>query len=181
MALSQETGLPVRSLQTMLRLLSQADPSIPPVIPDGVYGTVTLRSVTAFQKKAGLPQTGTADLPTWQALTAEYRRAAVTHLAAAPLLPALQPAQVVRQGQTNHHLYLVQGMLQALSQVYTGMPSCSVTGRLDPACARCLRWFQEKAGLPATGDLDRHTWMVLAKVYRLAVQDGDPARCAARP
>ena len=47
-------GRPVRSLQTMLRVISRAIPEIPPVIPDGVYGQSTMRAVTALQRYADL-------------------------------------------------------------------------------------------------------------------------------
>ena len=58
-------GRPVRSLQTMLRVISRALPEIPPVIPDGVYGQSTMRAVTALQRYADLPVTGVVDQATW--------------------------------------------------------------------------------------------------------------------
>ena len=42
---------PVRSLQTMLRLLAEDDPRLPTVIPDGIYGPSTMIAVTAFQRR----------------------------------------------------------------------------------------------------------------------------------
>ena len=35
-------GQPIRSLQTMLRVLHEDDPSHPVVIPDGIYGSQTM-------------------------------------------------------------------------------------------------------------------------------------------
>lgn len=37
-------GLPIRSLQTMLRTLSRCAPGLPCPIPDGVFGEVTLEA-----------------------------------------------------------------------------------------------------------------------------------------
>ena len=40
-------GQPVRSLQTMLRTLAEADDRYNSVIPDGVYGPQTVAAVSA--------------------------------------------------------------------------------------------------------------------------------------
>ena len=65
-------GRPVRSLQTMLRVISRAIPEIPPVIPDGVYGQSTMRAVTALQRYADLPVTGVVDQATWDKIVSMY-------------------------------------------------------------------------------------------------------------
>ena len=40
---------PVRSLQTMLRVIAEDDNRLPTVIPDGIYGPTTMNSVTPLQ------------------------------------------------------------------------------------------------------------------------------------
>ena len=62
---------PIRSLQTMLRVIARKDPAIPAVIPDGIYGQDTMRAVTAFQQLYGVPVTGIADQQTWEAIVQE--------------------------------------------------------------------------------------------------------------
>ena len=42
-------GQPIRSLQTMLRIIAEANPKHPSVVPDGIYGPDTIRAVTYFQ------------------------------------------------------------------------------------------------------------------------------------
>ena len=42
---------PVRSLQTMLRVISGRYTELPTIIPDGIYGPQTMTAVTAFQRK----------------------------------------------------------------------------------------------------------------------------------
>ena len=44
-------GQPIRSLQTMLRVLAEYDESYLPMIPDGIYGPETMAAVTHFQRK----------------------------------------------------------------------------------------------------------------------------------
>ncbi|MFF5426057.1 MULTISPECIES: L,D-transpeptidase family protein [unclassified Streptomyces] len=55
----------VRELQARLRQLDHFDRA-----PTGFYGTMTAGSVKAFQKKRGLPSTGTVDTATWDRLLA---------------------------------------------------------------------------------------------------------------
>ena len=56
---------PIRSLQTMLRVIAEDDRRLPTVVPDGIYGPSTMTAVTAFQRLYGLPITGITDQPTW--------------------------------------------------------------------------------------------------------------------
>ncbi|MFE7583999.1 L,D-transpeptidase family protein [Streptomyces gardneri] len=59
----------VRELQARLRQLGHFDRS-----PTGFYGTMTAGSVKAFQKKQGLPGTGSVDLTTWERLLAASKK-----------------------------------------------------------------------------------------------------------
>ena len=65
-------GQPIRSLQTMLRVISEDDPSHPTVIPDGIYGRDTVAAVTAFQREFGLPATGVTNYGTWNEIVRIY-------------------------------------------------------------------------------------------------------------
>ena len=70
-------GQPIRSLQTMLRVLSEDDPSHPSVIPDGIYGQETINAVSHFQRRHGIPVTGVTDQNTWEAILAHYEEALI--------------------------------------------------------------------------------------------------------
>lgn len=61
-------GEKVRTLQYMLRVVSQFVSSVPDVAVDGIFGPATKSAVTAYQRFAGLPETGVADEATWDAL-----------------------------------------------------------------------------------------------------------------
>ena len=58
---------PIRSLQTMLRVIAEDDPSHPTVIPDGIYGPETMAAVSHFQRRHGLGVSGITDQDTWEA------------------------------------------------------------------------------------------------------------------
>ena len=46
-------GQPVRSLQTMLRVIAEQDGALPSVVPDGIYGNDTVAAVTAIAAISG--------------------------------------------------------------------------------------------------------------------------------
>ena len=161
-------GQPIRSLQTMLRVIAENDPSHVRIIPDGIYGPETVRAVSTFQRKHGLPVTGVTDQPTWEAVVAVYETALVEQDSAHPLDIILNPGQVIRKGERSPHLYLVQGMLMVLSQVYGSIGEPSLNGLLDEATADALASFQLLSSLPMTGNLDKHTWKHLVLQYPLA-------------
>ncbi|MBQ3192383.1 MAG: peptidoglycan-binding protein [Oscillospiraceae bacterium] len=161
-------GQPIRSLQTMLRVIAEADPSHIPVIPDGIYGPETMQAVSVFQRKHGLPVSGVTDQATWEAVVAVYEPALIDQDEAEMLHIVLNPGQIIRKGERHPHLYLVQGMLLALSEVYGSIGKPTSSGILDDATEDAIASFQFLSGLPATGQLDKHTWKQLALQYPLA-------------
>lgn len=161
-------GQPVRSLQTMLRVIAQNDAAHPDVIPDGIYGPETVAAVSAFQQLHALPITGITDQNTWEAIVEIYNPAYVNIVAACPLQIVLDPGQIIRKGERNFHLYLVQGMLTTLAEIYHSVSQPTMSGLLDEATAESIASFQVLSGLPMTGQLDKHTWKHLVLQYPLA-------------
>ena len=107
---------PVRSLQTMLRVLAEDDPRYVTVVPDGIYGPVTTQAVGAFQRQNELPATGTADQATWDAIADAYEAAIVRIGKAEPIEILLEPGQVLRRGDTGPYVFLLQSLLIYLAQ-----------------------------------------------------------------
>ena len=160
-------GQPVRSLQTMLRVLAEGDDRYTPIIPDGVYSSQTMAAVSNFQQNHGLPVTGITDQITWEAIVAEYEPA-LTHVDEAQVVEIiLNPNEFIRKGQSSPYLYVAQAMLLVLSQVY-GIGRPSQSGILDSATADSLASFQALNDLPMTGELDKVTWKHLALHFPLA-------------
>ncbi len=65
-------GQDVVTLQYLLDLVSQYDSSVPAPAQDGVFGSGTRQSVTAFQRAKGLTADGIVGARTWQALYDTY-------------------------------------------------------------------------------------------------------------
>lgn len=163
----RQTGS-IFDLQTMLRTVQRQSL----LGRDGIFGPETQKAVAEFQRSQGLPVTGAADNRTWNTLVRAFEHHSIEQAQAEPLFLVLQPYQVIRLGEENSHLYLVQAMLLALGRYWADVPPLHVTGILDEETAQALRWFQHRAGLPVSGEVNRHTWRHLAKHYRSAVGDG---------
>lgn len=163
------TCQPVRSLQTMLRVLAEDDGELPTLVPDGIYGAQTRQAVTAFQRKFGIPVTGVADQLTWERIVAEHAPAMIRLGPAEPLRLILNPNQVIRRGEAHPYLFLVQGMLTTLAEIYGSLLAPGMSGVLDESTAQSLGSFQYLSALPQTGELDKITWKHLAMQYPLAV------------
>lgn len=160
-------GQPVRSLQTMLRVIAEDDGRLPTVVPDGIYGQDTLNAVSAFQRRHGLPITGVTDQGTWDAIVPAYEQALIRIGKAQPIEIIFEPGQVFRQGDRSPYLYLLQAMLHSLSDDHPTIDQPPNTGVMDPGTAQALAAFQLLAGLPPTGELDRLTWKYLAHHFTL--------------
>lgn len=161
-------GQPIRSLQTMLRVIAEQDPSHPSLVPDGIYGPETMAAVSYFQRRHGLPVTGVADRDTWDAIVAVHGPALINIDAAEPLQIVLNPNQVIRRGERHPNVRIVQGMLEVLSDIYISISRPGNSGILDEATSDSLATFQQLSALPMTGHLDKRTWKHLALHYPLA-------------
>lgn len=159
---------PIRSLQTMLRTIASVEPGQVNVMPDGIYGPQTAEAVRSFQRRMGLPVTGTVDGATHAAIVREYDRAWIEADKAWPLQVTLDPLQVIRRGERSNIVYLVQSMLTVMALLHPQIPKPGHTGIMDPATVESLAAFQTYAELPPTGELDKRTWKSLAIHFSLA-------------
>ena len=163
-------GKPVRSLQTMLRVIARLEPELPAVIPDGIFGKTTLQAVSAFQRKYTLPVTGVVNEATWQAITDAYELARLEQDAAAPLQIFLEPNQIINAAHPSIHTPLLQGMLYAIGGYYDNLPRIVLTGIYDQATHDLVAALQDYAGYTdvAVGSVDKKTWQMLTGLYRAA-------------
>ena len=158
---------PIRSLQTMLRVIAENDPTLPTVVPDGIYGQETITAINAFQRKYNLPATGITDESTWDTIIEIYEDALISIGKAAPIEISMDPGKVYRQGDSSPYLYLLQSMLLYLSLSQPTIPEPPHNGVLDNTTAEALAGFQLLAGLPPTGELDKKTWKYLVNQFTL--------------
>ena len=158
---------PVRSLQTMLRVLSEDDDSLPTVVPDGIYGPTTMHAVSTFQRKYGLPVTGSVNQQTWEEIVNAYEPALIRVDRAEPIEIILESGQVIRSGESNPYIFLLQALLAQLSLSHQSIEQPGFSGILDDETASSLKGFQKLAGLEETGEFDKITWKHLVKQFSL--------------
>lgn len=130
------TGRPIYSLQTMLRVLSQGDSRILPVVPDGLYGPNTYAAVRSYQEVSALPPTGIVDYTTWMRIISDYNA-----------------SDLFRSVPTRPEI--AQTMLSVISEYYPELKGDSG-----------LKLIQAASGLPQNGLLTPKTVQVLNALYQ---------------
>ena len=160
-------GQPIRSLQTMLRVLAEDDRTLPTVVPDGIYGPETITAISAFQRRMWLPVTGITNQATWDAVVGAYEPALIRVGKATPIEIIMDPGKVYRRGDSSANLYLLQAMLNFLSNYHPNISAPGQSGVLDSPTEEALAAFQLLAGLPPTGELDKITWKYLVNQFSL--------------
>jgi peptidoglycan hydrolase-like protein with peptidoglycan-binding domain len=139
---------------------------------DGIFGSGTTQTLTAFQTSKGLPGTGILDANTAAALglIAPVAPAAPAPTVA-PAAPAVQAASVTvttapKRGNRGNDVVILQTAL-----VNAGIPvKGGVDGVFGAATAVAIQKFQTAQGLPVTGRLDTRTAIKLGIMAAPAIQ-----------
>lgn len=156
----------IYNLQRYLRQLSRFDPAIPAVDEDGIFGEETRASLAAFQRKYGLPITGTADPETWARLFREYLASVeeLTRPLPVYLFPRFPSDYSVGAGDENLLVGVIQYLLRELLTLYgKDVELLPLDGVFNELTERAVRDFQTVQRLPPDGRVDRVTWNRLAQ------------------
>lgn len=153
----------IHELQRYLHDISYYDPNIPRIIPDGIYGSETSDAVRAFQRQYGLNDNGLTNQTTWETIVTVYRNFVDTLAQSLDIFPR-DVGRIITLGDGGLPVLVIQSILLTLSQEFPNIPPVSITGDYNAETARAVRAFQEIAGLPPTGNVDRITWNMLAAV-----------------
>ena len=158
----------IRNLQRYLRRLSYEENDILPVPVDGIFDDRTEEALLEFQRMKGLPETGSADRSTWDALFAEYTRLSREEDLRVPLdfFPPIPEDYEPILGEHHAFITLLQFMLSELTLVYDAYSPPPLSGGYDEATETAVKHFQEIHNIPATGRLNRNTWNRLSEEYR---------------
>ena len=158
-------GQPVASLQTFLRKISEYYNEIPPVIPDGIYGTQTQDSVISFQTIFLLEPTGEVDNDTWNKIIEIYNY--IIKATSEPKCIKVYPSAdfIIKANDQSLHLNVLQAMLLNLSYLFENISPLQITGIHDEQSVNAFKDFQIIVGLEPTGIIDRFLWDFLADAY----------------
>lgn len=163
-----DSGKPVEILQYLLALLSLFVPSVPAVMLTGTFDGATRQAVIAAQRASGLPQTGTVNNATWDAI---YRQAfgineTVDSLNENTILTLPAPERILTTGSSGEDVRALQRYLNVVSSAYPGVLPVNESGMYGAATRQSVLSFQRRFGLPQTGDTDYATWSEVSARYR---------------
>ena len=174
MATSPYETQAIYNLQRYLRQLSRFDPAIPSVDEDGIFGDRTRESLLAFQRRYGLPVTGTADAETWAMLFNEYLASVEERTRPLPVsvFPRFPADYSIGRGDENLLTGLVQLLLRESLIMYgQNADLLPIDGKFGELTEQAVKDFQTVQHLPPDGRVDRITWNRLAQTQEFGVNE----------
>lgn len=167
----------IMNLQRYLRQLSYTDPDIIKVPIDGIFESDTRQALSAFQRKNGLPQTGNADIMTWNMLFRKYREE--LERTAKPervsVFPGYPNGYMIAEGDEFFAVLMLQYMLTELAANYDGInkeyENINRSGKYDSFTTAAVKDFQSRHNLEAHGKTDKLTWNRIVNEYNTLFDD----------
>ena len=159
----------VANLQRYLRQLAYEDATLtqPPI--DGIFDTVTRRSLMEFQINNKLVPTGVADKETWELLFQLYLKS--ISINSPPRNPNIFPRNMfnnsLKFGDNSFYVTALQFMLRELSKDYGDKLNIKISGLYDLDTVAAVKYFQLLNGLPTTSETDKNTWDSIVYSYNL--------------
>ncbi len=153
------SGEYVRILQYVLNVVADNNQAIPPISEDGIFGETTENAVIAFQKEYGLTADGIVGKDTWNTMFNVYRgilRTLPEFYVPGDLIPF--PGAVLTLGVEGNGVSVLQGYLNEISEIYSEIPTVSVTNVYSRDTEAAVRAYQELMGLTPNGIVGVITW-----------------------
>ena len=152
----------IQEAQGYLRSISLTFGEIPLLIPDGVYGEETEKTVLAFQKKQGLEETGIINYETWTEILKEKERA--VFISSDSLLIANEELPL-RRGMQSSAVAHLKAILNKLSEAYGNFSPLEVSDVFEAETERNVKQWQRVIRAEETGEVDKLTWERLVEWY----------------
>ncbi len=157
-------SIEVSMLQYYLAVIGAYYAAVEPVEITGYFGENTERSVKSFQRVFGLPQTGEVDRATRNDLYRAYQ-GIVDSVPPKYTAVALYPGTVLREGDQNESVKIIQEYLTLINATYPNIPAVNNTGYFGPVTRQSVIAFQKQFGINPTGVVGAVTWDSIAGVY----------------
>lgn len=159
----------VSYIQSMLRTVSNSRTDVSDVIPDGIFGLQTKRSVESFQKAYGLYVTGDVDNDTWNKLVEISEEVTAAENKNVSMLVFNEMREPIRPGEHAAELYVIQAMITALSEEFSNIFSLFITGTYDEPTAEAVRRIQILSGITPNNLIDAEFVNSLTELYNAYV------------
>lgn len=151
----------IEEILGLLYRIALHDSRIPIVLPAKEFTEEDALAVRAYQEAYGLPVTGEIDGDTWDSIVNTYH-SLTDYAVSLEVFPAGE--FLLREGDGNDLVRLVQLLLNFAAARYGNLPAVTVSGTYDAETAAAVAALQQIAALPVTGEMDRHTWDRLASL-----------------
>lgn len=172
-------GGEVSRIQVKLNRISQNYPSIPRIYTvDGIFGQYTENAVRRFQQIFNLGVDGIVGRQTWYKIS--YLYVSVKNLAeleseGESLLDIPKDyVRVLRRGDREDAVKILQFFLSFLADYYTSIPFVSIDGIFGAGTENAVRAAQRQFGLTVDGVVGRQTWNTLNNAYLSARATATP-------
>ena len=161
----------IKNLQTYLRAQTLVDSSFPQVPIDGIFDTQTKNALIEFQIRNNLVPTGVADRTTWELLYTQYLEILQNTSLPEALIPfpSYPSNYTIKKGEKSFLVAVLQYMLNEIGIIYNVFDALEINGEYDEATENIIRDFQERNGITPTGEVDRQTWGLIARIYNLSL------------
>ena len=157
---------PILEIQRLLRDIDQFENGVAKIRLTGDYNEETRQGISRFQEKYSLPVTGVVDNNTWlllQAIGNSVKEAQA--LARAVYILPRDPEFSLSYGIRDDVVYIIQHMLNVISQEYDGILPLKFSGIYDSDTENAVKEFQRINLLEGNGVLDPATFNHLADEY----------------
>ncbi len=148
----------VREIQEYLRVIALTDNTYREIAVDGIYGEETAEAVRLFQLTNALTVTGKVDFPTWELLVEHYWDASTLFTPPQPVQLFPSPQHAIQPGDRGNLIYILQAILNTLTDGWQDCPPLTVNGEFDAATEQRIKLLQRIGGFPETGSVDRLFW-----------------------
>ena len=164
-------GADVNHLQFLLNVIAPYYTTVPFVIKDSVFDSVTKNAVVAFQKTFGLAQDGVVGPATWNKLYAVYR-GIEDNVQIPPTTPPDSsvppfPGTLLRVGSSGANVRLMQTYLNTIRIVYQSIPYLLVDGAFGPLTRNAVIAFQREFNLAPDGIIGPITWNEIVQQFKI--------------
>ena len=163
-------GNPVLAIQRDLRRIRQNYPAIPDITTTlGIYDQETENAVRKFQEIFNLPITGIVDKGTWYKI--KYVYTSVKKLSdlysegISKEEATFLYTDKLSYGDTGIEVEYIHYFLDALAFLDRDIPRLPTNSIYTNNTITMVRAFQEKYGLPVTGEFTYSDWLVLQNAY----------------
>ena len=164
-------GNPVLAIQRDLRRIRKNYPAIPDISGSlGIFHKETEDAVKKFQQIFSLPITGVVDKGTWYKIKYVYNSVKkLSDLYSEGLSEeeaTFLYTDLLKYGDTGIEVEYIHYFLDAIAFLDKDIPRLPTNSIYNNNTVTMVKAFQEKYGLPVTGEFDYNDWTVLKNAYR---------------